>query len=198
MSDEVLGDPPSQAEPPSASGVELVELAAIVRGHALAGEMVIKLFNPESELLPTVREVYLRAPGAESRRYDVISVRGGGHNVLLALRGVTTRDQADALRGHVVCVARTVLPPLEEGEYYLVDLPGLAVRTPDGAVIGHVEDVIEYPSVPSLVILTDGIVREVPDLPRYLVEVRVADGYVVVDHLDEIEPVKLAPLKGKR
>lgn len=187
MSDEVLGD-----------AVELVELAAIVRGHALAGEMVIKLFNPESDLLSSVREVRLRGPEGETRHYDVITVRGGGHNVLIALRGVSTRDQADALRGHVVCVERTVLPPLEEGEYYLVDLPGLAVRTAEGAVVGHVEDVIEYPSVPSLVVITEGIVREVPDLPRYLLEVRVADGYVVVDHLDELEPVMLAPLKGKR
>jgi hypothetical protein len=28
--------------------------------------------------------------------------------------------------------------------------------------------------------------------------VRVAEGHVVVDHLDELEPIKLAPLKGKR
>jgi len=187
MSDEELG--------PTA---ELVELAAIVRGHALAGEVVIKLFNPESELLAELDEVELRAPSGETRRYEVLSVRGGGHNVLLALSGVNSRDAADALRGHILCVPRAVLPALEEGEYYLVDLPGLKVRTTDGSVIGHVEDVIEYPSVPSLVVITDGIVREVPDLPRYLLEVRVADGYVVVDHLDEIEPVKLAPLKGKR
>lgn len=186
MSDEVLADD------------QQVELAAIVRGHALAGEMVIKLFNPESDLLSSMREVYLRAPSGELQRYPVISVRGGGHNVLLALEGVQTRDQADALRGHIVCVAREVLPALEEGEYYLVDLPGLRVHDADGKDIGHVEDVIEYPSVPSLVVITDGIVREIPDLPRYLLEVRVDDGFVVVDHLDEIEPVLLAPLKGKR
>ncbi|MDB4976505.1 MAG: rRNA processing protein RimM [Myxococcaceae bacterium] len=184
--------------PDSSPESELVELAAIVRAHALSGELVIKLFNPESELLSELDEVLLRAPSGEHRTYKVESFRGGGHNVLLRLAGVATRDQADALRGHVIMVDRAVFPPLEEGEYYLIDLPGLAVRNAEGAVIGHVDDVIEYPTVPSLVVVTDGIVREVPDLPRYLLEVRTDEGYVVVDHLDELEPVLLAPLKGKR
>ena len=178
---------------------ELVELAAIVRAHALAGELVLKLFNPESDLLDGVREITLRAPSGETRKYAVESVRGGGGgNVLLRLSGIGTRDEADALRGHVILVDRQLFPPLEEGEYYLIDLPGLAVRNADGTVLGHVDDVLEYPTVPSLVVITEGIVREVPDLPRYLLEVRVDEGYVVVDHLDELEPVPLAPLKGKR
>ncbi|MDB4985011.1 MAG: rimM [Myxococcaceae bacterium] len=183
----------------SESESEQVELAAIVRAHALSGELVLKLFNPESDLLSDVKQILLRAPSGQSRTYDVESVRGGvGGTVLLRLAGVSTRDEADALRGHVILVDRAVFPPLEEGEYYLIDLPGLSVRNAEGSVIGHVDDVIEYPTVPSLVVITDGIVREVPDLPRYLLEVRVDEGYVVVDHIDELEPVLLAPLKGKR
>lgn len=177
---------------------ELVELAAIVRGHALAGELVLKLFNPESDLLTSLREVTLRAPSGDTRKYNVRGIRGAGDGVLLSLEGVSDRDGADALRGHVVCVSRDVLPALEEGEYYLVDLPGLAVHDKNGQKIGYVEDVIEYPSVSALVVVVEGLVREVPDLPRYLLEVRVADGFVVVDHLDELEPVPLAPLQGKR
>ena len=186
------------SESESEQAGELVELAAVVRGHALSGELVLKLFNPDSELLDDMSEVVLRAPSGETRTYAVETVRGGGNNVLLRLAGVSTRDQADALRGHVILVERAAFPPLEEGEYYLIDLPGLSVRSVDGTVLGHVDDVIEYPTVPSLVVITEGIVREVPDLPRYLLEVRVEQGYVVVDHLDELEPVPLAPLKSKR
>jgi 16S rRNA processing protein RimM len=181
-----------------ASTGELVELAAVVRPHALHGELVLKLFNAQSELLPSLREVILRAPTGERRVYEVRGVRGAGAHVLLTLEGVRSREQADALRGSLVCVERAALPPLEEGEYYLIDLPGLEVRTPAGAVIGHVEDVIEYPSASCLMIITDGLVRELPQLPRYVPEVRVSEGFVVVDHLEEIEPVPLAALKGKR
>ncbi|HEX5655978.1 MAG TPA: ribosome maturation factor RimM [Polyangiales bacterium] len=177
---------------------ELVELAAVVRGHALAGELVLKVFNPESDLVASLRELMLRSPTGEITRYKVRSSRGAKEGALVTLEGVTTRDAADALRGHVVCVERATLPALEDGEYYIVDLPGLAVHDTGGQKIGYVEDVIEYPSVAALVVVVEGIVREVPDLPRYLLEVRVADGYVVVDNLEELEPVPLAPLSGKR
>jgi 16S rRNA processing protein RimM len=94
----------------------------------------------------------------------------------------------------VVCVPRAALPTLEEGEYYLVDLVGLSARDPAGEVIGRVHDVIAYPSVECLVMQCGDVWREVPDLPRYVLEVHVREGYVVVDHLDELEPVK-APEK---
>jgi len=192
--------PPDAHEPPGASpdADALIELAAVVRAHALTGELVLKVFNPESELLADLDEIVLRTPSGETRACHIDAVRGTGDNMIVKLRGVTTRDQAEALRGSLLCVPREVLPPLEEGEYYLADLPGLAVRLQDGTTIGHVEDVIEYPSVSALQIVTEGIVRELPDLPRYLLEVSVEGGYVVVDHLDELEPVPLAALKGKR
>ena len=177
---------------------ELIELAAVVRAHGLSGELVLKPFNPDSDLLGSLTDIVLRSPAGDLRTYEVSARRGGGDNQLLTLRGVTDRDQAEALRGSVVCVPRTTLPPLEEGEYYLVDLVGLAVRTPEGETVGHVEDVLEYPSVEALVVITHGIVREVPNLDRYVPSIDVQGGFVVVDHIDEIEPVPLAALKGKR
>ncbi|MET0343071.1 MAG: ribosome maturation factor RimM [Polyangiales bacterium] len=176
----------------------LIELAAVVRAHGLAGEVVLKSFNPASDLLSSLNEVSLRSPEGVVTTYAVVSRRGGGDSLLIGLRGVNDRDQAEALRGSLVCVPRAVLPPLEDGEYYLADLTGLAVRDTAGNTIGHVDDVLEYPSVEALVVLVEGIVREVPNLDRYVPEVNVSGGFVVVDHLDEIEPVPLAALKGKK
>lgn len=181
----------------SAQTDELIELAAVTRAHGLGGGLLLKLFNPESELLTQLSEVIVRAPTGACRTYRVVSLRGLGDAPLLALEGVTTRSEAEALRGSVLCVERAALPALDEGEYYLVDLVGLAVRSQDGATIGRVEDVIDYPSVPCLVVVTGDERREVPDLPRYVTEVRVAEGYVAVDHLDELEPLVAAP-PGRR
>jgi 16S rRNA processing protein RimM len=178
---------------PSSSD-ELVELAAVVRAHGLAGELALKLFNPESELVPELREVVLRLPSGETRRYAVRAVRGAGDGILVRLEGVDDRNASEPLKGSVVCVPRAALPTLEEGEYYLVDLVGLTARDPAGEVIGRVHDVIAYPSVECLVMQCGDVWREVPDLPRYVLEVHVREGYVVVDHLDELEPVK-APEK---
>jgi 16S rRNA processing protein RimM len=172
------------------SQAELVELAAVIRSHGLRGELVLKPFNPDTTLLTSLTQVLLKSRAGDVRELQVSAVRPHAGYVLLSLRGVESREQADALRGTLVCVTRADLPALEEGEYYLVDLIGLSVHTPDGREVGRVEEVIEYPAAHCLVVSSEDGLREVPDIERYVVEVDVPGKRVVVDHLDEIEASK--------
>ena len=48
------------------------------------------------------------------------------------------RTAAEALRGTVLTVPRSALPPLEEGEYYHADLIGLAAVSDAGEPLGTV------------------------------------------------------------
>ena len=57
---------------------------------------------------------------------------------------VADRNQAEALRGTVLNVAREALPALEEGEYYHADLVGLPVVTDAGETVGRVVEVQNY------------------------------------------------------
>ena len=47
------------------SQVELVELAVVVRSHGLRGELVLKLFNPDSALLTSLERVLLKSRAGE-------------------------------------------------------------------------------------------------------------------------------------
>jgi 16S rRNA processing protein RimM len=178
------------------SQVQLVELAAVVRSHGLRGELLLKSFNPESTLLGEVERVLLKARDGALRELEVCAVRQHAEHLLVSLRGVETREQADALRGQLVCVTRAQLPPLAEGEYYLMDLVGLRVCARDGSELGRVDALIEYPSVACLVVPGADGVREVPNLPRYVLEVDLPGRRVVVDHLEEIEPAQPARKRG--
>ncbi len=51
---------------------------------------------------------------------------------------MTDRSAAEALRGTLLTVARSALPPLGEGEYYHHDLLGLPCVSTDGGAIGTV------------------------------------------------------------
>src|SRR5262245_26354586 len=112
---------------PESSQAQLVELAAVVRSHGLRGELLLKPFNPDSTLLGEVEHVLLKARDGALREFSLSAVRPHAEYLLVSLGGVESREQADALRGNLVCVTRTQLPPLEEGEYYLMDLVGLRV-----------------------------------------------------------------------
>jgi 16S rRNA processing protein RimM len=173
------------SQPESDGG--LIELAAVVRSHGLRGELLLKPFNPASELWDGLESVALKLPSGELSTRRVLSAREHSGSVLLTLDGVRDRDTADALRGSLVCVPRSALPPLADDEYYLADLVGLVAKDTAGRTIGKVRDILEYPAACCLIVESAEGIREVPDLQRYVPEVHVAAGYVVLDNLDELE-----------
>ncbi len=169
----------------------LVPLGVVIGAHGLRGELRVKLYNPSSELLLSLDRAQLRREGEPGTRERALrNARRHGQIVVLSMPGCADRDAAEALRGTELCVDRSVLPPLEEGEHYLVDLVGITAQLPDGTVVGTVEDAIDYPASSALRIPTARGTLEVPILAPYVVEVRLAEGIVIVDQLDDLEPTR--------
>jgi len=65
-----------------------------------------------------------------------------GKAVIAKLAGVADRDEAVPLVGHEIAIDRGQLAPLEEDEYYWVDLIGLQVVNLEGQGLGSVERMI--------------------------------------------------------
>jgi len=72
------------------------------------------------------------------REYRVSEARVHSGTVVAKLDGIETREQALALKGSTVSVAREALPEAEEGHYYLADLVGLEVVNEQGERLGLV------------------------------------------------------------
>jgi 16S rRNA processing protein RimM len=176
---------------------ELIDLAAVVRAHGLRGELLLKPFNPGSELWPALKRVFLRAPDGAVSEHVVERGHLHGMQVILGLAGVRGRDAAEALRGSIVCVPRSALPEPAEDEHYLVDLVGLEVRDESGKSVGKVVEVLEYPSVCCLLVESDGGRIEVPDTERYVTAIDKPGGFVSVAHLDELEVLRVDTPKGR-
>lgn len=109
-----------------------VTLAAVAGAHGIGGEVRLKLFAQGLDSLKRHQRVQVG-----ERALTLASVRGGKLPVV-RFREVSNRDAAEALRGQLLTVPRSALPPLEEGEYYHADLIGLACTAPDGAVLGTI------------------------------------------------------------
>lgn len=62
--------------------------------------------------------------------------------ILMALKGIKTREQAEELIGFELFMDRKCFPELESGTYYWHDLIGLDVYTADEAYIGNLVSVI--------------------------------------------------------
>jgi 16S rRNA processing protein RimM len=109
---------------------------------------------------------------------EVIRRGGTPERPVLRVRGVETREDAEALRGEPIMVSRADAPPLTEDEWWAEDLVGL--RVVDGErQVGVVGRVLSYPSCEVLEVgellvpLVGDAVRDV-DLERGVVDVDLA------------------------
>jgi 16S rRNA processing protein RimM len=72
--------------------------------------------------------------GDERRR--VVQAKRHSATVVAKLEGIETPEQAQALKGRDISVARDALPEPEDGHYYLVDLLGMEVVNAKGRRLG--------------------------------------------------------------
>ena len=116
-----------------------VALAAVAGAHGVKGEVRLKLFTDSAAGLAPYEKVYV---GGTERR--LLNVRDGGKAAIARFEGVADRSAAEALRGSLVEVDRSALPPLEEGEYYHSDLVGLDCVDREGQSIGTVSAIENF------------------------------------------------------
>src|SRR3954467_5347347 len=120
-------------------GERRIALAAVAGAHGVKGEVRLKLFSDSVASLS--RQDVLIVGGAERR---LLSIRDSGKTAVARFEGVGDRSAAEALRGALVEIDRSALPPLEEGEYYHADLIGLPAEDRAGSAIGTVVAVENY------------------------------------------------------
>ncbi len=81
---------------------------------------------------------------------EKLEAKRHGEDVVARLMGVVGRDAAQALKGTVVQIQRSHFPVLSEGEFYWLDLIGLAVVNLQGESLGVVADLIDNGAHPIL------------------------------------------------
>ena len=136
-----------------------VTLAAISGAHGITGEVRLKLFGEGVAALKRHSTFNDGKLTLEKLRDDT---KGGA---IARFAEVTDRTAAEALRGTVIAVPRSTLPPLAEGEYYYADLIGLPAVSTTGEDLGHCIAVDNYGAGDILEI-------ERPDKKRFMVPMK--------------------------
>jgi 16S rRNA processing protein RimM len=158
----------------------LITVGMIVRPHGIKGQVVIA---PETDFGATRFEVGAALTGLvgdQMRTFVVVSSREHGGRWVVGFDGVTTMNDAEALRNVELRVEPEELRPLAEGRYYVHELAGCQVVTVAGAKVGRVDRVELGTGTPVLVIegargevlvpLADAICRRV-DVAAKVIEI---------------------------
>jgi len=151
-----------------------IEAGEIVTTHGVRGEVKVLSWLDSPEMLCEFDRCRI-----EGREYAMDAVRVQKTCNLVKLRGVDTMEDAQKLRGKTMELYREDIPDELIFASELVDMEVYA----DGACIGKIKEVLDYPGNSVYVVQGD---REVliPDRPEFVRSIDPAAGRMVV-HLIE-------------
>ncbi|MCL4675586.1 MAG: 16S rRNA processing protein RimM, partial [Pararhodobacter sp.] len=113
-------------------------VGAIAGAFGVRGEVRLKSFCAEAEAIGRYAPLYTEDG---TRRFTLKLGKPIPNGLSARLDGVTTREQAEALRGVRLYADRDRLPMLPDDEFYHADLIGLTVLDTGGTVLGRVSSV---------------------------------------------------------
>ncbi|MCW8843388.1 MAG: ribosome maturation factor RimM [Rhodobacteraceae bacterium] len=159
---------------------ELVCVGAIVGAYGVRGEVRLKSFTAQAEAIADYAPL-LTEDGATS--FSVTITRPIKNGLAARLSGITTKEEADALRGTQLFVPRDRFPEPADDEYYHADLVGLEVRDTGGTLLGRIKSVQNHGATDLLEIHGPGLKTTVllPFTHDVVPTVDLAGGRVVAD-----------------
>ena len=167
-------------------GEGLVLVGRVAGAFGVRGEVRITAYTAEPLALLDYRTLR-REDGSPG--LTLTSGRAAKGGIVARAAEVETREQAEALRGLRLYVPRAALPEPDEDEFYVTDLIGLALQTPDGEPLGRIRSVQDFGAGDLLEVQPPegGATWYLPFTREAVPEVRIADGVVVAVKPEETE-----------
>jgi 16S rRNA processing protein RimM len=165
---------------------DLICIGAIAGAFGVAGEVRLKSFCSE----PTDIASYGPLLSEDGRcEYHITLTRPVAGGLGARIRGISTREQAEALRGTSLFVPRDRLPSLPDDEFYHADLIGLPAYDTGGDLIGRVTAVYNHGAGDILEISPAGHKSALllPFTAAIVPNVDLAAGRIVIDLPDETD-----------
>lgn len=162
----------------------LIEIGEIVRAHGIRGEVKAVSHTGRTDRFTFLDSVYIEGPSHSGEWKKILHVQSGLKHAILRLEGVSTRNQAEALRGCVIRMRREDLPGLSGGVYYVSDIVGFEVTAAGRGRVGVLKDVLAMPAQDVLVIATEGGEIMVPAVEAYVKAVDVSNKEIRIEPID--------------
>ena len=165
---------------------DLICIGAIAGSFGVSGEVRLKSFCSE----PTDIAAYGPLSTEDGTRlFHITLTRPVSGGLGARIKGINTKEQADALRGVTLHVPRERLHSLPDDEFYHADLIGLSAYDTGGELIGKVTAVYNHGAGDILEISTSRHKSALllPFTLAIVPNVDLAAGRIVVDMPDETD-----------
>lgn len=151
--------------------LEYITAGQIVNAHGVRGEVKILPRGAEADVLARCGTLYI-----EGRPLRPTAQRVHKGCLLAKLPGVDNMDAALALKGKAVSIRRADAA-LADGVYFDQELLGLTARdAATGAVLGTVEEVMDYPAHKVYAVRGGADEYLIPAVPAFVAAIDLAGG----------------------
>ena len=187
---------PASARQPSPSRDNLVEVGAVAGAHGRDGRIRVLPSAGDDARFRRGARLYIAETAYEVERAQPAT----GAQLLLKLAGVDDRSQALALRGAVIEVPESDLPPTPPGVYYHYQLIDMTVVDESGAELGALTEIVPAGGANDVYVVTaEGRELLVPAVNGVILNVDVAAKRMTVAPPEGLEWRALAsPRRNRR
>ena len=173
----------------SAPKKDVVLIGKIVGAHGLKGTSKIQLYAESLEIFKSGTVLLVRSPDGSENHYEIDWIKSHSRGALLALKEVTSHNQAKSLIGSELYIKKAELPKLEAGAYYWFDLIGVNVYTSDDRYIGRLDSIIETGANDVYVVKNDDKETLVPALESVVRSIDIESKIMRVELPEGLEEV---------
>lgn len=125
-------------------------VATGLRLRGADGRLTARLVPGDVDQIAGRSWVLVGQSGGETTRFGIEEYSIYRGKLVLKLTGVDSAGEASVLVGRDILIPCNRLVALPEGNYYIFELVGMRVCTPDGCILGQVKDVIDTGGTPLL------------------------------------------------
>ncbi len=161
---------------------DLICVGAFAGSYGVQGDVRLKSFCAEPTAIADYGPLYTE-DGRREFAITLLRPVAGGFGARVT--GVTSKEQADALRGVSLFADRAKMPNLPDDEFYYADLIGLEAFDTGGVSLGRITNVENHGAGDILEIGAKGLL--IPFTLAAVPTVDLASGRVIVDIPDEVE-----------
>ncbi len=134
-------------------------IGEIVGLHGICGNLKVRSYAESDELFVSDLMLGVKPPRGEKTLRRVKWVQPHQQGLLMALEGIDSREQAEALRGAMLYIQKRLLAEPQDGAFFWFDLIGLRVFTVEDHYLGQVTAVFQTGSNDVYVVRNPGAER---------------------------------------
>ncbi|MBE5939940.1 MAG: ribosome maturation factor RimM [Lachnospiraceae bacterium] len=163
----------------------MLRVGVISSTHGIRGEVKVYPTTDDVNRFKVLKEAYIDM-GRELVPVKVTGCKFFKNMVILKFKDIDNINDVEKYKSHDLLVTREHAVPLEEGEYFIVDLIGLKVLTDEDEEFGELIDVMETGANDVYIVKQYSTGKEVllPVIDQCVLDVNIEEGFVKVHIMD--------------